>query len=372
MKILCFHPALAPYRLDFFNQLADKAELKILFLQDNLFSQKFDQAALKRKLKCSCGSLTRGFDIRNRCIRFGVRHAVREMAPDVVLAYEASPVTLALIMFRKLHLIKADIWTFMDDSPDQVRSRTGLRRIIRDWVVNNANRILVPSDQAAAAYPYSKLPCSSLPNSSTFPLFRFSVVPIIHDTETIRVNADKVYEMGRGWRRANVPHGWNKVLLFVGRLAAIKNIPWLIDRMSELPVDVGLVLVGDGDEEDVLKERVASVGLSSRVLFAGRKEGEELYAMMTMADVLVLCSHSETFGAVVAEALQWGTPCVVAQHLGASVLITDGVNGNVFLRDDVASFKKAVVGLPRRKSESMLPVDLKAAVNILVSGGDEK
>lgn len=365
MKILCFHPALAPYRVDFFNLLADKVELKILFLQDNLFSQKFDQAALKRKLKCSYGSLTRGFDIRNRCIRFGVLQAVRAISPDVVLAYEASPVTLALIMFRKFHLMKANIWTFMDDSPDQVRSRTGLRRIIRDWVVNNTNRILVPSAQAAAAYPYSKLPCSSLPNSSTFPLSRFSVVPIIHDTEAIRVNADKVFEMGREWRRTNVPHGWNKVLLFVGRFAAIKNIPWLIDRMSELPVDVGLVLVGDGGEKDVLKERVASVGLASRVLFAGRKEGDELYAMMSMADGLVLCSHSEPFGAVVAEALQWGAPCVVSDNCGAAVLIENGVNGWVFPYGDRKAFIKVIDNLPRKTGESLLAESLKDAVSSL-------
>ena len=359
MKILCFHPALAPYRIDFFNLLAEKVDLKMVFLQENLQTQKIDQSKLLASLNASYVFLTQGVCIRGRCIRTGLLREIKREVPDVVVGYEASPATLALVMFRKLRLIKAKVWTFMDDSPDLIRSRKGLRRMVRDFVVRSVDKVIVPSTAAADAY--------GIPTSS-----RFAVVPIIHDTETIRVNSDKVYEMGREWRRAKVSHAWNKVLLFVGRLAAIKNIPWLIYRMVELPTDVGLVLVGDGDEEQMLKERVASLGLASRVIFAGRKEGDDLYAMMAMADALVLCSHSETFGAVVAEALQWGTPCVVAQHLGARVLIKDGVNGNVFQCDDIASFKKAVSRLPERKKESMLPVDLKVAVDILARGANGK
>ena len=326
--------------------------MKIVFLQDNLQTQKFDQPKLLASLQVPYEFLTKGICVAGRCVRMGVLKIVRRECPDVILGYEASPVTLALLLFKKLRLIKAGIWTFMDDSPDQVRSRTGLRRLIRDWVVGNVDRVVVPSAQSAAAY-------------RQFSPARFFVAPIIHDTDTIRVNADRVYDMGRAWRVENIPSGWSKVLLFVGRLTAIKNIPWLIDRMVEQPNDVGLLLVGDGDEEHLLKGRVETLGLSSRVMFVGRKEGDDLYAMMAMADCLVLCSHSETFGAVVAEAMQWGTPCLVAHHIGASVLVEDGVNGNVFARNDVEGFKTAVAELPARKDESILPCDLCGAVEVL-------
>ena len=153
MKILCFHSALAPYRLDFFNLLAEKADLKILFLQTNLHTQKFDQNALRGQLHCKYGELTHGFDIRQRCLRWGVWNAIKAESPDVLLSYEASPVTLLLVLYKKLFFRNLKVWTFMDDSPEQVRSRTGLRRIIRDWVVKNADCIIVPSAQAAAAYP---------------------------------------------------------------------------------------------------------------------------------------------------------------------------------------------------------------------------
>ena len=198
MKILCFHPALAPYRLDFFNLLAEKADLKILFLQTNLHTQKFDQNALRGELKCRHEELTRGFDLRSRCIRFGIRSAIKAESPDIVLSYESSPVTLLLILYKKIFYKKLKIWTSMDDSSEQVRSRTGLRRVIRDWVVKNADCIIVPSAQAAAAYPTSshQPPATNhqplTTNHQRLTTNHFSIIPIIHDTRTMRKNAERV------------------------------------------------------------------------------------------------------------------------------------------------------------------------------------
>ena len=113
---------------------------------------------------------------------------------------------------------------------------------------------------------------------------------------------------------------------------------------------------------------VAAMELDGRVIFAGRKEGDDLYAVMSMADALILCSQSETFGAVVAEALQWGTPCVVASHLGAAVLVEDGVNGVLFTLKDVDSFVRSLDRLPTRSNKSLLQCDLRSTVKHLVEG----
>lgn len=358
MKILCFHPALAPYRLDFFNLLAEKADLKILFLQTNLHTQKFDQKALRGELSCRHDELTRGFDLRGRCIRFGVRRAIKIESPDIVLSYESSPVTLLLILYKKIFYKKLKIWTSMDDSPEQVRSRTGLRRVIRDWVVKNADCIIVPSAQAAAAYPAT----SHQPATSNL----YSVIPIIHDTSTMRKNAERVYAMGAKWRHEHCPSEWSRILLFVGRLAEIKNIPWIVDRLAELPETTGLVLVGAGPMEVTLREKVSAMGLEGRVIFAGRRDGDELYSIMACSDALVLASISETFGAVVAEGLGWGLPCAVSDNCGSAVLIKDGINGAVFKYGNREDFKSALARLPKRSGESLLSVELRDAVAGLV------
>ena len=357
MKILCFHPALAPYRIDLFNLLGKQVRLKVVFLQNNLQTQKFDQDKLLADLNIQYEFLTQGISIGGRYIRTGLLQIIRKEQPDVVIGFEASPVTLTLLAMKKLGLIKACIWTSMDDSPDQVRGRIGLRRFMRDFVLRNVAHVIVPSEAALLAY------CEVLPS---VPSERYSVVPIIHDTEIMRENADKVYALGSAWRAANCPNEWERIIVFVGRFAEVKNLPWLLERMQELPKSVGLVLVGDGDLREELKNKVDRMGLGTRVLFAGRKEGDELYSIMANSDVLALTSTAEPFGAVVAEALQWGTPCLVSSNCGAAVLIKDGENGAVFTSGDATDFRTAFSRIPKRSNKSLLKSDLRQAVANLV------
>ena len=159
-----------------------------------------------------------------------------------------------------------------------------------------------------------------------------------------------------------------KVLVFVGRLDPEKNVGWLIERMRDVGKDVGLVLVGSGTEEDLLKKTVVASNMEN-VRFVGRKEGEQVYRMMAMADVLVLPSLFEPYGAVVGEALQWGTPCIVSDNVGASVLIHEGVNGAVFKTGDVADFQTKLFALLHyeKTGKSLLEIDLETAVEKLVS-----
>ena len=43
MRILFFQPGIGPYRLDFFNELALKCELKIVYFFDEATEQKFPE-----------------------------------------------------------------------------------------------------------------------------------------------------------------------------------------------------------------------------------------------------------------------------------------------------------------------------------------
>lgn len=362
MKILCIHPALAPYRLDFFNLLAERVDLEVAFVHRNAVNQKFDQGKLLSDAKFRYRYL-KGFDVKGRNIRFGIRRLIRDCRPDVVLSYEASPITMWLCLLKTLHLGTWRLWTHMDEAPDTILSRRGIRARARNWVLRHCDGVMVPSKAAAKAYRLILIPPpSSLSFHPSSP--KFAIVPIAHDTAIIRKNAVAVIEAGKEWRRQFVPKVWKSVLLFVGRLARVKNLQWLIDQMKGLDESIGLVLVGSGDEEDALKARVAEYGLSNRILFAGKKTGDDLYAIMSAADALVLPSTFEPYGAVVPEAMQWGTPVLVSDKVGAKELINDGENGAVIGED----FGKMVMQVMELKKgcDSILGVELKDAVKELV------
>ena len=357
LKVLCFHPALAPYRVDFFRLVGEAVCLKVVFLMENLESQTFDQRALLSRLRVPYEHLTGGFCLFGRCIRLGLLRLVRWERPDVVLAYECGPVTLMLALARMFLRLKFRLWTSFDDSPALVASRRGVRRLVRDWTMRHVDGVIVPSGEAEAAYRAAV----RLPRRLSF-----AVVPIIHDTASLRRDEAAVFAAGAAWRREAVPQDWTRLVLYVGRLSPEKNLGWLIAQMATAPQGTGLMLVGDGPLRSELEAQVAAAELGGRVRFAGRLEGGALYGAMAVSDVLALASTSEPFGAVVAEGLAWGTPVVVSEFVGAKSLVTSE-NGRVFaLTPDSFAEALRTVPMPKPERKSLLPVDLRTAVEACV------
>ena len=101
-----------------------------------------------------------------------------------------------------------------------------------------------------------------------------------------------------------------KVVLFVGRLNYQKGLNYLIDAMAE--IDATLILIGDGELRERLKEKAFLLGISHKIRFAGRVSEDELPAYYSIADVFVLPSISggETFAVVQLEAMAFGVPVV--------------------------------------------------------------
>lgn len=353
MRVLVFHPALAPYRVDFFNLLAEKVDLEVVFLLENLEAQKFDQDALRAKCRFKCRYLTRGFSVCGRFVRFGVRRVLRETNPDVVVGIEFAPLTAWLCLLRPF--ARWRLWTMCDDNEIMVASCRGLRRMLRAFVMRFVDGVVVTGEAVASAF-----------RAQGFRRCCIAAVPIVHDAAVLRQNEAAVFAMGAAWRRAFVPKDWTRLVLYVGRLSPEKNLAWLIDQMASAPQGTGLVLVGDGPERARLERQVSELGLDGRVLFTGRLEGEAVYATMAVSDVFVLPSTSEPFGAVVAEGLAWGTPVIVSEFVGAKSLVTPQ-NGRVFTLDAMP-FAAALHTVPPPSPErvSLLPVDLKDKVGDLV------
>jgi D-inositol-3-phosphate glycosyltransferase len=136
-------------------------------------------------------------------------------------------------------------------------------------------------------------------------------------------------------RRLGIPPD-RRVVLFVGRFAALKGVDALLEAAADLAQrisDLQLVLVGgDGPESAGLRSLTRlteTLGLRDRVWFPGRIEQDRLPVYYSASDLLVLPSHYESFGLVVLEALACGTP-VAATRIGAvETIIRPGLNGTL-------------------------------------------
>lgn len=67
-----------------------------------------------------------------------------------------------------------------------------------------------------------------------------------------------------------------------------------------------------------------------RYIIPWEKTGHELYAWYNIAQLFVLASWQEAFGAVTNEALQGGCRCLISELAGSQCLIKEGINGCTF------------------------------------------
>jgi glycosyltransferase involved in cell wall biosynthesis len=110
-------------------------------------------------------------------------------------------------------------------------------------------------------------------------------------------------------------------VLAVGRLAPEKGIDVLLRAARDLPIEV--VLAGTGPEEPRLR---AIAG--PNVTFLGNVPRDELASVYADADIVAMPSRSDPWGMVLNEAALAGKPLVSTTAAGAAwELIEDGVNG---------------------------------------------
>lgn len=121
-------------------------------------------------------------------------------------------------------------------------------------------------------------------------------------------------------------------LLYVGRLAAEKNLAMLIAAYRLLKGSKRLLLVGDGPLRPEL-ERQAIPG----VLFAGYRYRAELARFYASADIFAFPSLTETFGNVVLEAMASGLATVGFAVQGPGDQIVDGETGLLATTIDAAT-----------------------------------
>ncbi len=115
-------------------------------------------------------------------------------------------------------------------------------------------------------------------------------------------------------------------LLFLGRLDPIKGLENLLHALSlDASKLATLSICGSGRPEytESLTYLVSKLGLESRVRFNGHVEGKDKLEAFANADALVLPSHSENFGFVVAEALAQGLPVVASKGTPWSAVETE-------------------------------------------------
>ena len=105
-----------------------------------------------------------------------------------------------------------------------------------------------------------------------------------------------------------------RFLLFLGRLHPKKGCDFLVQAYAEMRPPLDLVLAGP-DASPQYKAELTRLAKGLPITFTGMIEGDVKAGALVSADALILPSHQENFGLVVAEALSFGTPVLVSAQV---------------------------------------------------------
>ena len=110
----------------------------------------------------------------------------------------------------------------------------------------------------------------------------------------------------------------------VGRLHPQKNHDLIIEvfaKISEIKENAKLLLVGKGDLEDKIRNRIKELKLEHRVVML--KNRSDIPELMSAMDVFLFPSRWEGYGNVLLEAQCMGLPCIVSDKVPECVRVTN-------------------------------------------------
>lgn len=118
-----------------------------------------------------------------------------------------------------------------------------------------------------------------------------------------------------------------KLILHISNFRPVKRIGDVVDIFAKVNEEVPskLLFVGEGPELSKTICKVKEMGLTERVIFAGKQD--DVAQVISLADVMLLPSEKESFGLVALEAMACGVPTVGSTAGGIPELITHGTTG---------------------------------------------
>lgn len=118
------------------------------------------------------------------------------------------------------------------------------------------------------------------------------------------------------------------VIFTVGRLVQWKRVDILLNALPLVKTqNFKVIICGDGDYKPKLIGLSKKLGVSDRIIWQGSISHEKLPQYLSLANVFVQPSISETFSIALCEAMAMGIPAVASCSGGTPEAIDDGVNG---------------------------------------------
>lgn len=241
-----------------------------------------------------------------------------------MISFQKSRVTISVRTSPSLHLYKYST-TFWNK----------ITRILIKSLYNKANSIIAVSDFAKNDL------------IENFAIRPDKIMTIYNPIDTIKIKALAGENVSHPWFKDKIP-----VVLAVGRLSKEKGFDYLLKAFAIVSdkMDVRLLVMGEGEEEEHLKGLCQRFGINSKIYFAGFQENP--YKYMKRSTIFVLSSLFEGFPNVLIEAMVCGLPVIsTIYNPGYNEIIENEKNGLLVPVADEKALAEAMLRLLNNPEE---------------------
>lgn len=160
------------------------------------------------------------------------------------------------------------------------------------------------------------------------------------------IDLDRFKKSNKGhFKKAICPEG-EKVVVHVSNFREVKRVPEVVSvfhRILENDIKAKLLLVGDGPDRQRAERRCRELKICDQVRFLGKQEQVE--EVLSIADLFLIPSGSETFGLAALEAMGCGVPVISSNIGGLPEVNIHGETGYLCDLDDIDCMAKYSVDI---------------------------
>lgn len=198
-----------------------------------------------------------------------------------------------------------------------------INRLITNYVSSKSNVITVTSDYLANVLKkYSTKTPIVIPFGIDLNKFTFKESKI-NDSETIVIGIVKLLKDIYGF----------KILIDAFDIVLKKY----------KTKKVKLLIVGDGEKRNEYEQRVARLGISKSVEFAGLVQPINIMEYYNKIDIAVFPSYDESFGVALIEAMACGIPVIASNISAFKEIFKDGDVGDLVLNLEKEDFANKII-----------------------------
>ena len=142
-------------------------------------------------------------------------------------------------------------------------------------------------------------------------------------------------------------------LIFVGRIAEEKNVPYLIEVMKKIikeKPNIKLLIIGDGPDKEKYEKLSKKLKTDKNIIFTGKVAWDKIPLYYCIGNAFISASTTETQGLTIIEAMAASLPALCINDESFSGTVINDLNGYLF--NSKEECQKYIIDLAKNKKKT--------------------